>query len=191
MVPPSVKALVELGNQCRLVALYYRKGASTKDLPRRLVEPYNFTHGDDDVMLRCYQLEPEPGWRFFTINKIHHVTDAGTAFEPRRLVRLDEREAELSTAERHYWTPELQTYRDLVGDALADGRVTKDERLEIESYVMNHGVTLGQIRFVHASIFNGCLGAILDDGEVDAEERVQLKFLDRVLHALGWSVTDG
>jgi hypothetical protein len=40
-------------------------------------------------------------------------------------------------------------------------------------------------------MFLRCLGAIIEDGEVDADERLQLSFLNRVLRALGWSVTDG
>lgn len=191
MITPAVKTLVELGSNRRLAALYYRKRTASKDLPRRLVEPYNFTQGHEDVMVRCYQIEPEEGWRFFMLHKIDHVADAGAIFNPRRQVRLDTGELDLTYEERRYWTPELQTYRDLVCDALADEKVTKAERLEIEAYAMNNGLSLPQLRFVHASIFHRCLGAIIADGEVDADERVQLKFLNRVLNALGWSVTDG
>jgi len=191
MITPAVKTLVELGSNRRLAALYYRKRTASKELPRRLVEPYNFTQGHEDVMVRCYQIEPEEGWRFFLLHKIDHVTDAGAIFNPRRQIHLDTRELDLTHEERRYWTPELQTYRDLVCDALADEKVTKAERLEIEAYAMNNGLSLQQLRFVHASIFHRCLGAIIEDGEVDADERLQLSFLNRVLHALGWSVTDG
>lgn len=191
MITPAVQTLAELGSRRRLAELYYRKGSSSKKLPRRLVEPYNFTQGSQDVMVRCYQIEPEEGWRFFMLHKIDRVADAGAIFNPRRTVRLDTGEIDLTFQERPYWTPELQGYRDLVSDALADGKVTKEERLEIETYAMNNGISLQQLRFVHASIFYRCLGAILDDGQVDADERVQLRFLNRVLRALGWSVTDG
>jgi hypothetical protein len=191
MITPAAKKLFELGSNRRLAALYYRKGTVAKDLPRRLVEPYNFTQGNEDVMLRCYQIEPDEGWRFLMLHKIEHVTDAGAAFNPRRQVRLDVGELDLTYQERPYWTPELQTYRDLVSDALADGKVTREERLEIEAYAMNNGISLQQLRFVHANIFHRCLGAIIEDGEVDADERLQLRFLSRVLNVLGWSVTDG
>jgi len=186
-----LKTLAELGSQRRLAELYYRKGVATKSLPRRLVEPYTLTQGAQDAMVLCYQIEPEEGWRFFMLDKIDRVADAGAIFNPRRKIRIDAGETDLRYEERPYWTPELQTYRDMVSDALADGKVTKEERLEIETFAMSNGISLQQLRFVHASIFHRCLGAIIEDGEVDAEERAQLQFLHRVLQALGWSVTDG
>ncbi len=191
MISPAVDKLLQLGNDHRLVALFYRKGEHARDLPRRIVEPYNLTHGDQDIMVRCYQRAPEEGWRFFMLSRIDHAADAGDAFTPRRRVRLDAREINMRPEERAHWPAELQAYRELVSDALADGKVTADERLEIEQYAMNHGIALPQVRFVHAAIFSDCLGAILEDGEVDAEERKQLNFVHRVLHVLGWSVVDG
>ncbi|MCH7872315.1 MAG: twin-arginine translocation signal domain-containing protein [Planctomycetes bacterium] len=73
----------------------------------------------------------------------------------------------------------------------ADDRVTREERDEIEEFSKEHSLNIERRRFVHAALFHRCLGAVLDDGVIDAQERAQLKFLDRVLSSLGWSITDG
>ena len=163
----QMKSLTELGTSKRLAAVRYRKSFRGGNSLVRLIEPYTFTRGEQDIMLRCYQLEPDAGWRFFAVNKISQVSDEAV------------------------WTEDLLAYSELVSGALADDRVTREERDEIEEFSKEHSLNIERRRFVHAALFHRCLGAVLDDGVIDAQERAQLKFLDRVLSSLGWSITDG
>ena len=51
-----------------------------------------------------------------------------------------------------------------------------------------HNLSMDQVRFVHASLFHRCQGAILDAGVIDMSEQAELRFLHRILLTLGWSV---
>lgn len=192
MKPSVVRILVELAERRRLVKLTYRRSLSALRPDRRIIEPYNFAHHFNDIVLRCYQHEPEGGWRFLRLARIEGAEDGGNSFQPRRRIHLPLEEflPEPPPASSP-WTPELRGYRDQVYDALADGRLTDDERTSIQRFALERGILLPQLRFVHAAIFQECLGLVLEDGEVDEDERAQLRFLHRVLGALGWSVSDG
>lgn len=181
--------LIEVAGQCHCAAITYRKGATNKDLPRRIIEPYSFTDGKQDVMVKAFQLEPEAGWRFFMIHKLEDVRDTGRPFKLRARVTLPDATVEHRYDRDEAWSQGRKWYRNLVSDALADGVVTKDELRSIESFRAAHRLTADDVRFVHASLFHRCLGAVIEDGTVDDEERAQLRFLHKVLSTLGWSVT--
>lgn len=187
----EIKSLAELGGGNRLASLRYRKSFRGGNTLTRLIEPYSFSRGQEDVMLRCYQLEPDEGWRFFAVNKISQVTDGGGSFKPRTSVKLSIDAAGAAVNDQAIWTDDLLAYSELVSGALADDRVTSEEREEIEQFAKDRSLTIERRRFVHAALFYRCLSAVLDDGVIDAQERAQLKFLDRVLSSLGWSITDG
>lgn len=191
MITPAGRMLVELGSRKRLVRLYYRRLIFHDQPEARIVEPYNLTEGTENIMVRCYQRQPDAGWRFFMLSKIDLAEDAGEGFHPRTRITLDPDAIGSRTVLESDWATHLRHYRDLVGEALADGRVTTEEQQKIQQFAMDNNISLQQIRAVHATIFHQCLGAILDDGVVDSDERAQLQFLDRVLRSLGWSVTDG
>ncbi|MBK9119144.1 MAG: WYL domain-containing protein [Phycisphaerales bacterium] len=187
-----VRALVELAELRRMVRLTYRRSLSALRPDRRIVEPYSFAHHFNDIVLRCYQHEPEAGWRFLRLARIDAVEDGGQAFQPRRRIHLPTEEfLPEAPATSSPWTPELRAYRDLIYDALADGKLTEEERLSAQQFALERGILLSQLRFVHAAVFHECLGLILEDGEVEDDERAQLRFLHRVLTALGWSVSEG
>jgi len=192
VVAEHMKKLIELAQNRRVVELAYRKHLSSGEAVPRLVEPYNFTQGQQDVILRCYQLEPDQGWRFFMVHKIDEIRDGGEPFQPRVTVTLDE--ADLDPSKRPQgsgvWSDRVKRYRDLVSDAMADETVTKDELEEIRGYVKDSGLTEEERKFVHASLFHRCLGAVIEDGEVSTSEVAQIQFLHRVLKALGWGVIE-
>jgi hypothetical protein len=187
----EINSIAELGERNRLAAVRYRKSFRGGDALVRVIEPYSFTRGDEDVMLRCYQIEPEEGWRFFAVNKISEVEDGGGSFKPRATVNLRVGEEGRAVSDQAVWSDDLLGYCELVSGALADDRVTREEREEIETFSKDHSLSIERRRFVHASLFYRCLSAVLDDGVIDDQERAQLKFLDRVLSSLGWSITDG
>lgn len=188
--------LASLGAKRRVVEVHYRKHLTKPDSVARLVEPYNFTQGQQDIMLRCFQLEPDPGWRFFMVHKIDRIEDGGSGFEPRVRIALDTQTLGqdatdvISTAHLE----RVRKYRDLVLDAIADNRVTKEEQEQIEAFRVESDLSDAERDYVHAALFHRCIGAIVEDGQVTQEERQQVIFLQRVLTKLGWglaSKTDG
>ena len=90
---PELSRLVDLAANRRLAVVYYRKGATSATIRPRLVEPYTFVEGRQDLMIRCYQLEhdgdaSESGWRFFMSHKIDRVEATAIEFKPRRRITL-------------------------------------------------------------------------------------------------------
>lgn len=187
-----VKEIVQLAQHHRVAAIRYRKHATRELDPLRLVEPYNFTQGKQDMMIRCFQIEPKPGWRFFMIHKIDEVKDAGQDFHPRVKITLSD--GDIDTRYRDevasVWREGLQQYRDMVSDALADGFVSRSELKEIDKCKRAHSIRDDEAKYVHISLYHRCLGAVLDDEKVDNEEIAQIRFLHRVLSQLGWSIED-
>lgn len=182
-----IHELVRIATAHRLATLYYRKGATRRELPARLVEAYTVTQGKQDLMVRCFQREPEEGWRFFMVHKIDRVHDTGRTFRPRTRLSLETGEIEQRYERDDLWSDARAAYRDLVSDALADGTVSVEERLLIDGLVQAQGLTTSDIRFVHTSIYHRCLAVILEDGRIDEQELAQLHFLNAVFRSLGWS----
>lgn len=182
--------LAEFGSQRRVVEVHYRKHLTNAEPVPRLVEPYNFTYGPQDVILRCYQLEPDQGWRFFMVHKIDRVEDGGQPFEPRVRVALELEPPDGNGTEQRSsaQSKRVRDYRDLVLDAIADGKVTADERAAIEAFIRESELSHEERDFVHAALFHRCLGAIIEDGEITRQERDQIQFLQQVLTRLGWGV---
>lgn len=188
----NLRTLVELATNRRLAALRYQKDTGVGDDRPRLVEPYNITPGQRDLMLRCYQIQPDEGWRFFMVRKIKGVQDGGEPFQPRVKVTISPRDIRIEgpADDRPPESDRVAAYRTMVSDALADDAVTKEEFDQIRRFVASSGLTNSEMQFVHASLFHSCLGAIIEDGCVDANERAQIRFLHKVLRALGWGVIE-
>lgn len=182
---PLEQLVAIAGRQC-LAELHYRKTATARDLVPRIVEPYSFTQGKQDVMVKCFQLEPEAGWRFFMIHRIEKVCDTGRLFEPRAKISMQQVIVDPTYEQLDVWNTAMKHYRNLVSDAMADGRVTEEERLEADRFARDNKLSTAQRRFVHASLFHRCLGAILEDERIDDEELAQLQFLSKVLTSMGW-----
>lgn len=185
-----VEFLVELASRQRAAYLYYRKGATSAALKKRVVEAYKFTQGKQDMMVRCFQTEPEEGWRFFMLHKIERVEDSGRSFEPRAKITLDTGVIADDYGVSDAWSDPVQEYRNMVCAALADGVVTPFEKALLGQFKSDNKLTLDQVRYVHGSIFHRCLGAILEDGVIDNAELKELAWLQSVFHELGWSVGD-
>lgn len=193
---PHVDVLVDLAAKSTLAVLYYRKSASGRDAKPRLVEPYSFSEGREDLLIRCYQLEHdgdagESGWRFFMAHKIQHVEATRIPFRPRRKISLPTGEVTRTAEPNPHWQHEgRREYRDRVSDALADGRLRADEIFDLEEIKSRHKLTPDDVRFVHASLYHRCLGSILEDGSVSEDELEQIRFLHSSMRYLGWCVGD-
>lgn len=188
MSETPVQTLIRLARGHRVAELYYRKGATDHTIKPRLIEAYNWTEGKQDIMVRAYQIAPEEGWRFFMVHKIARVGDGGVDFHPRKPVSLPDGVVTEAYEPSPHWEDPRRAYRDLVSDALADGKIDRDEAAAINKFVSESGLTEADKRYVHASLYHRCLGAVLDDGFLDDVELMQIWFLHEVFKRLGWHV---
>lgn len=191
MPTPTLATLARLASSRQLARVVYRKHISPEADPPRVIEPYNLTPGQNDLMLRCYQVQPDEGWRFLMLSRIVRVEDAGRPFQPRVRVTISPEDLPEGVAPAAAPADDrVARYRSMVSEALADDTVTREEFERIRAFVDRSGLTVPEMQFVHAELFHACLGAIIEDGRIDAHERAQIRFLHRVLGALGWSVID-
>lgn len=180
--------LIAAARQQRRVLMWYRKAVSRTPVAERLVEPYSLNTGKQDTLIRCYQVGPEAGWRTFMVHKIERLEVTPEVYFPRRKVTLCDAEVEPTYEPSPFWSEARRDYRDIVCDALADGTVSARELADIKALLVERGLTHDDTRYVHASLFHRCLGAVLEDGFVSEEEVAEIRFLHRVFAALGWTV---
>lgn len=188
-----VDTIVEMARVTRLVVIHYRKGVGKEPLKPRLVEPYAFVQGKQDLMIRCFQLQHgddagESGWRFYMAHKIDSAASTSITFKPRRPIKLLTGEVETKITPSEHWTESRQRYRDFVGDALADGWIDPSEAVAIKEFKAKHGLTDDDTRFVHASVYHRCLGAVIDDGFITDRELEELRYLHTAMRSLGWAI---
>ena len=81
------RAIASIAQSNRIADIVYQKGSEPPH--RRLVEPYLLEKNRYAILIRCFQLEPQSGWRIFKESKILEVRDTGRSFVPRRPVRFD------------------------------------------------------------------------------------------------------
>lgn len=191
-----IETLIDAAANTRLAVMFYRKGVTRAAIPARLVEPYSFTDGKQDIMVRCYQLQQDDdaslsGWRFFMAHKIDRVEPTTIQFKPRRRISLPTGEVTAQYEPSPHWSDEgRRLYRDLVGDAIADGSISPGERFDISAVKAKCKLKEEDIRFVHASVYHRCLGAVLDDGFIADHELEEIRFLHQAMRMLGWAVGD-
>ena len=190
-----VKVMQRGASLRRLVALNYHKSQVNVGIYPRLVEPYAFSSGNEDTLVRCYQIDPEEGWRYFAIPKIEWARVTDDPFEPRRNITIHTGELEAfqhdpyQNLDRH-WTAGRKHYREAITECLAEGTVKKTTLAELQAIAGLHNLDANDVRFVHAAVYHRCLGEILADGDVDLTEATELRFIHRVFAALGWSIGD-
>ncbi len=190
MSKSTIQALSELAHASKLASITYAKSGSQSG--ERIVEAYNFTYPSQpgaELLLRCYQRGSGEGWRFFAVRHISDVQDAGETFVPRVQVTLNSVEVDPSRHEGGLKGPKSprDAYRELVTAAMADQIISAEEFRSIRDFVRDSSLSESDVRFVHASVFYDCLGAILADAEVDETEIIQIRFVSAVLGQLGWS----
>lgn len=188
-----LETLKELAEGRRCAELVYRSRLTPAREVARLVEPYALLQGTQDVLVRCYQLRPDEGWRTFMLHKIDRVVDTGAPFTPRHEVTIAHDETPIFGGEplgaRSPWTADLQMYRDLVAEALGHGLVGEERLEEIRSFAERAGLRAEQVRWVHALLFQRCLNGVIRDGTVGDRQLAEIRLVQRVLSGLGWGVT--
>lgn len=187
----QLETLKRLAAERRCAELHYRDRLTPSRTVARLVEPYALLQGTQDVLVRCYQLRPDEGWRTFMLHKIDRVIDTGVHFTPRQEVTIAADETPIfgGEAPRAPWTEDLRLYRDLVAEALRHGLVDEEKLSEIRSFAERAGLRPEQVRWVHAVLFQRCLNGVIRDGVVGPEQLSEIRLVQRVLKGLGWGVT--
>ncbi|MEL6739326.1 MAG: WYL domain-containing protein [Planctomycetota bacterium] len=190
-----IRTLIEAASHQRVATIRYRKRASDTRLVPRSVEPYALSEGNCGMLVRCYQLAPELGWRTFSAHKIVSTEMTDRIFKPRRKITipaavLEQRMARRNAEPTILMTPGRRAYLDIVLDAMADGDVSAEELAAIETMKQQGEIELDDVRYAHAHLLHQCLGLSLADGEVSTEEVNEMRFLQRVFAALGWRVGD-
>lgn len=189
-----IETLVRMASNQRLAELHYRKGVTGGTIKPRLVEPYHFVQGTQSIMVRCYQLQhgedaSESGWRFFMAHKIHWVEETTIEFRPRRKITLPTGAIAEAFEMKPTWEADgRRAYRDVLSGCLADGTLSTGERCDLHQIVQKYKLTDDDVRFVHASTYHHCLGAVIEDGFVSEKEIADIRFLHDSMHKLGWAV---
>ncbi|MCZ7647711.1 MAG: WYL domain-containing protein [Planctomycetota bacterium] len=175
-------------NRTTLKLSYYSALAGEERV--RLVEPYAVTETPAGVMVKAYQLDPDPGWRFFHLGLITKVADASETFTPRRpvAVRVGDESRKLGVAETANEAQEA--YRKRVLEVLADMQVTREEVEALRKFRKEYGLSEDEVRGVHYRIFAECLQTLVADGVVTRDEQHLATSLHQALKACGCGVVD-
>lgn len=164
--------------------------ALTGEEKTRLIEPYAVTETPAGVMVKAYQLSPDPGWRFFHLNLITKVADADQTFTPRRplAIRVGDEQKKIGFAESKNLVQEK--YRKVLLETLANMQVTREEVDKLRKYKKEFGISEDEARGVHYAVFLECLQSVSADGIVTRDEHDLVKHLHEALRACGGSVVD-
>jgi hypothetical protein len=168
------------------IHIVYKKSVLETDHERE-IEPYSLSQGKQDVMLRAFQVTPAPGWRFFMLHKICGARP-GRPFQPRRSISITRGVVHETFEPWANWTTAVQGYRNMVRDVLADMEVTDGEREALERFRVDHSISRAQMRAVHYSLFQQCLGTMLSDGLVEDSEIEHACMLNDCLDKCGAGV---
>jgi len=181
----TLHQIVSLAKSKRLVAITYQKSPVDKPLPR-FIEPYTLVQGKQDIMLRAFQTNPEPGWRYFMLHKITKVTDTNIGFEPRRRFVFDTPIRAFEPYEE--WTAAMSKYRNMVLSALSDMCIHPKERAGLTQFCEKHNLEHSDIHTIHAGVFLNCLTSVLADGMVDEKDRNHLREIEQCLQDCGCGI---
>lgn len=182
--------LADLARKREMAVLWYQKAVGEKLTAGRLVEPYSYTQGKQDVMVRCYQIEPEEGWRFFMHHRIHRVHASGKTFKPRTKTTICDGVLHEAFEPWDQWTEIAKEYRNKICEALADMNLDETEREQIKAFSSIHSIPEETSASVRGAIFHACMTHFLDDGRLTVYERVQLAKLNDFLRELGGGIFD-
>jgi hypothetical protein len=189
-VQDRIQFIVDCAAQRRLIRLVYQKVEDTSGI-ERLVEPYRFQESHGNLMLQCWQRDPESTdytcWRNFRLDRILELGDGGATFEPRCDVTICRGEVhafEMGVEPIQTSGPTVD-YGSFVERAMLDGRLTAAEAGEAEQLKGQLGI--GDVRAAHARAFLNVLQEVLKDGVVTDVEEEYLGRARRFLKRLGWA----
>ncbi len=175
-----IQRLAELAQVGRTARIGYQKAAEPPKL--RLVEPYSLQQGNLEILIRCYQLDPEEGWRSFKHSKIRSVEDGGSTFHPRRRIAFS-CEIKTTSGGRPGYADE---YSDFLCGCLADLCISPEELAELRRLQQEFGLTSLHIRKIHLDIFMCALKHVDDDATVDDAEEEYLRRMRECLTLAGY-----
>ena len=164
-----------------------------RDATSRLIEPRSLVEGVSGVLVRSIQVQPKRGARNFMA---------------RRIVSVDPSDEPLLTGNNHFCDGEIiltgqasrrsgrarsafdeawfREYTDLVREAVDDYQIEDWELDRVAAARSELGLTLAQIRAVHAYVFAEYLTAYAIDGDLDPDEEEQIEQVAECLDELGW-----
>ena len=177
------------------VLVWYRKPHETPEFSRE-IEPYALSEGKHDILLRGYQLKPEPGWKFFVLHHVIELSITGNLFKPRRkinigLSRVLKLKSQLKPSMLCPITGNgLSGYRESVLATVSDMQINSDEAQRLKKLRQEHHITSEQMLSAHYSVFHDLMSAVLEDSEVSPDEIRQLKDLNESLRKCGAGVLD-
>jgi hypothetical protein len=174
------------GASQRCVLIDYEKLGGERS--RRVVEPYLFQHSGDNLMVCCWQVNPDCGeddaWRNFRIDRITAVADGGVAYTPRRAVNLAEAREFAMDVQPGGTLDSVNEYFSHVWAAMGDARFTVVERDRAAELAAR--LSPAQVRAVHAQLLRDALQECLLDGEITDYEMEFLEKARRFLKRVGW-----
>lgn len=179
----------DMGEQNRCVRIDYTRYDGDSSV--RVVEPYQFLHHNGNLMVCCWQVDPDNGgdnWRNFRIDRMNGVDDGGSHYTPRRSVQLRTASEFGMDVEPTGSLVTVNNYYQHIWNAMADGKLVNNEK-EFAASVAT-GLSPNQVRAVHAQIFRDVLQECLLDGEIDWRESEHLAKVRRFLKKLGWAPGD-
>ena len=174
------RAIASIAQSNRIADIVYQKGSEPPY--RRVVEPYLLEKSRYAILIRCFQLEPQSGWRIFKESKILEVRDTGRSFVPRRPVRFD---LSILESRRHPKGPEYE-YTAILSDYLSDLEINDGEACELQRIQRDLGLSDDAIRGVHCQLFGAAIGEVNEDGKVDDDEAEYLRRYRHCLIRAGW-----
>jgi hypothetical protein len=186
----TLTVIVGLAREQRMALLTYLKPGEDSS-SQRLVEPYRLQDSHGNLMVQCWQVDPEipdrAKWRNFRIDRIRAVSDGGRTFTPRCEVTLCN--GEVSAFE---WGHDpIQTlgpaaaYMRLIESAMLDGKISEKELAECRAAGV--AVPIDERRGAHAQVFSNVLQEVLTDGQVSDREERYLAGVRKFLKSLGWA----
>ena len=159
----------------------------------RVIEPRSMAEGPSGLLIRTVQVRPKRGVRMFMVRRIVDVEETAeplvspnNQFCDGEVVMTGSSSAKDGGQASAFDAPWFIEYADTVREAIDDYQVEGWELDRIERLKERLGLTLGQVRAVHAYIFAECLLAYAIDGDFDANEEEQLEQIADCLDELGW-----
>jgi len=164
-----------------------------RDATTRLIEPRSLVEGVSGVLVRSIQIEPKRGVRSFMARRIVSVDPSdqplitgNNRFCDGEIILTGQQSKRSGRAQSPFDEPWFVQYTDLVREAVDDYQIEGWELDRVEATRSKLGLTLGQIRAVHAYVFAEYLIAFAIDGDLDANEEEQIEQIAECLDQLGW-----
>lgn len=182
--------IVDLAREHKVIGIVYRKPGEMGSTDRRC-EPYRLQESGGNLMVLCWQLNPEipdiAKWRNFRLDRIESITDSGATFDPRCEVTICEGEVhafQWGHEPARTLGPPVR-YARLIESLMLDNRLTAAEMEQ--AIALQVDISRDELRGIHAQVFTNVLQEVLKDCAVSDDEEEYLAKVRRMLKKLGWA----